>query len=80
MTQKPQEKPSQPDLEAKSSKPSFQTPTRLLRPEEAAAYLATSKKTLMRLVAQGEVRARRVSKSMRFELADLQAYVARSPW
>jgi excisionase family DNA binding protein len=51
-----------------------------LKPEEAAAYLAISKKTLMRLVAQGEVRARRVSKSMRFELADLQAYVARSPW
>ncbi len=80
MTQKPEAKPAQPDLEAPRSKSAVQTPTRLLKPEEAAAYLAISKKTLMRLVAQGEVRARRVSKSMRFELADLQAYVARSPW
>ena len=80
MSQKPQEKPTQPDLDALRSKSAGQAPTRLLRPEEAAAYLAISKKTLMRLVAQGEVRARRVSRSMRFELADLQAYVARSPW
>jgi excisionase family DNA binding protein len=80
MTLKNQEKPSQLDLEAPRSKTVSKAPTRLLKPEEAAAYLAISKKTLMRLVAQGEVRARRVSKSMRFELADLQAYVARSPW
>lgn len=80
MTQKPQVNSSTPDPEAPRSKTVGQTPTRLLRPEEAAAYLVISKKTLMRLVAQGEVRARRVSKSMRFELADLQAYVARSPW
>jgi len=80
MTQKPHAKPTQPDLDAPRSKSACPAPTRLLRPEEAAAYLAISKKTLMRLVTQGEVRARRVSRSMRFELADLQAYVARSPW
>lgn len=80
MNQKTQEKPTQPDPEVPRSKSSGKTPTRLLRPEEAAAYLAISKKTLVRLVTQGEVRARRVSRSMRFELADLQAYVARSPW
>lgn len=80
MIQKPEAKPTQPDLDALRSKSAGQTPTRLLKPDEAAAYLAISKKTLMRLVTQGEVRARRVSKSMRFELADLQAYVARSPW
>jgi excisionase family DNA binding protein len=80
MTQKPQVNSSTPDPEAPRNKSASQALTRLLKPEEAAAYLAISKKTLMRLVAQGEVRARRVSKSMRFELADLQAYVARSPW
>ncbi len=80
MSQKPQEKLTQPDPEAPTSKTVSQTPTRLLKPDEAAAYLAISKKTLMRLVTQGEVRARRVSRSMRFELVDLQAYVARSPW
>lgn len=79
MTQKLQEKLTQRDPEATRSKLS-QAPTRLLKPEEAAAYLAISKKTLMRLVAQREIRAKRVSRSMRFELADLQAYVARSPW
>jgi len=80
MTQKPQVNSSTPHPEAPRNKSASQALTRLLKPEEAAAYLAISKKTLMRLVAQGEVRARRVSKSMRFELADLRAYVARSPW
>jgi len=51
-------------------------PTRLLVSHEAAAYLAISSKTLKRLVSQGELRARRVRKSMRFELANLQAFVA----
>jgi excisionase family DNA binding protein len=72
MTQKPKSIPDQPNPELSRSKSSAQTPTRLLLPQEAAAYLAISTKTLKRLVSQGELRARRV----RFELADLQAFVA----
>lgn len=80
MTRKPKSIPDQPTPELSRSKSSTQMPTRLLVSHEAAAYLAISTKTLKRLVSRGELRARRVSKSMRFELADLQAFVARNPW
>lgn len=76
MTKTPQETRS---LHQTNSTPR-NAPTRLLKPEEAAAFLAISRKTLKRLVAQGDVRAKRVSRSMRFELADLQAFIGRNPW
>lgn len=53
---------------------------RLLTPDEAGQFLGVSTKTLRRLVKNGEIPAVKVSKSMRFELAQLQAFVARSVW
>ena len=53
---------------------------RLLTPHEASQFLGISSKTLRRLVKDGEIPAVKVSKSMRFELAQLQAFVARSVW
>jgi excisionase family DNA binding protein len=53
---------------------------RLLTPDEASQFLGVSTKTLRRLVKNGEIPAVKVSKSMRFELAQLQAFVARSVW
>ena len=53
---------------------------RLLTPDQARQFLGISSKTLRRLVKDGEIPAVKVSKSMRFELAQLQAFVARSVW
>ena len=53
---------------------------RLLTPDQASQLLGVSSKTLRRLVKNGEIPAVKVSKSMRFELAQLQAFVARSVW
>ena len=53
---------------------------RLLTPDQASQLLGVSSKTLRRLIKNGEIPAVKVSKSMRFELAQLQAFVARSVW
>ena len=50
---------------------------RLLKPAEAARFLAVSERTVKRLTARGELPHVRVGGSMRFVMADLLAYVAR---
>ena len=52
-------------------------PVRLLKPSEAALFLAVSERTVKRLTSRGELPHVRVGRSMRFVLADLLAYVAR---
>jgi excisionase family DNA binding protein len=51
-------------------------PVRLLKPSEAAIFLAVSERTVKRLTARGELPHVRVGRSMRFVLKDLLAYVA----
>ena len=52
-------------------------PVRLLKPSEAALFLAVSERTVKRLTSRGELPHVRVGRSMRFVMADLLAYVAR---
>lgn len=52
-------------------------PVRLLKPSEAALFLAVSERTVKRLAARGELPHVRVGRSMRFVMEDLLAYVAR---
>ena len=52
-------------------------PVRLLKPSEAAVFLAVSERTVKRLTSRGELPHVRVGRSMRFVMADLLAYVAR---
>ena len=49
---------------------------RLLKPAEAARFLAVSERTVKRLTSRGELPHVRVGRSMRFVMADLLAYVA----
>ena len=51
-------------------------PVRLLKPSEAALFLAVSERTVKRLTARGELPHVRVGRSMRFVMEDLLAYVA----
>ena len=51
-------------------------PVRLLKPSEAAVFLAVSERTVKRLTARGELPHVRVGRSMRFIMEDLLAYVA----
>src|SRR5579871_4245977 len=51
----------------------------LLTLEEAVQFLGTSKPTLYRWLAQGEVKGLKVGKQWRFRRADLVAYVQRDP-
>ena len=51
-------------------------PVRLLKPSEAALFLAVSERTVKRLTARGELPHMRVGRSMRFVMEDLLAYVA----
>jgi excisionase family DNA binding protein len=51
-------------------------PARLLKPSEAALFLAVSERTIKRLTARGELPHVRVGRSMRFVMEDLLAYVA----
>jgi len=51
-------------------------PVRLLKPSEAAVFLAVSERTVKRLTARGELPHVRVGRSMRFVMEDLLAYVA----
>ena len=55
-------------------------PIRLLTPKEAAAFLSVSVRTIQRLVAAGDLRAVRISKSMRFRMDDLLCFIERSNW
>ena len=57
--------------------PQSTKPVRLLKPSEAALFLAVSERTVKRLTSRGELPHVRVGRSMRFVLADLLAYVAR---
>ncbi len=51
----------------------------LLTLDEAVQFLGTSKPTLYRWLAQGEVKGRKVGKQWRFRRADLVAYLERDP-
>ena len=55
-------------------------PVRLLTPQEAAAFLGVSVRTVRRLVSASDLRAVRISKSMRFRMDDLLHFVDRNDW
>ena len=55
-------------------------PVRLLTPQETAAFLSVSVRTVQRLVSAGDLRAVRISKSMRFRMDDLLYFVDRNDW
>lgn len=50
-------------------------PTAVLDSTEAAAYLATTRDNLYRMVRKGEVPHTRVGKSIRFRVEDLDRYL-----
>jgi excisionase family DNA binding protein len=51
-------------------------PTAVLDVHEAAAYLAVTSGTVYRLVRSGELAHVRIGRSVRFRVADLDAYLA----
>lgn len=53
-------------------------PARLLTPQETAAFLSISVRTVQRLVSAGGLHAVRISKSMRFRMDDLLHFVDRN--
>jgi excisionase family DNA binding protein len=55
-------------------------PLRLLTPQETAAFLSVSVRTVQRLVSAGDLHAVRISKSMRFRMDDLLHFVDRNDW
>ena len=55
-------------------------PVRLLTPQETAAFLSVSVRTVQRLVSASDLRAVRISKSMRFRMDDLLHFVDRNDW
>ena len=55
-------------------------PIRLLTPKEASEFLSVSIRTIQRLVVAGDLRAVRISKSMRFRMDDLLHFVDRNDW
>ena len=57
--------------------PQSTKPVRLLKPPEAALFLAVSERTVKRLTSLGELPHIRIGGSMRFVMADLLVYVAR---
>lgn len=50
----------------------------LLRPREAAAALGVSEKSLWLLMKSGRLPVVRIGKSTRYDMADLQAFIASS--
>jgi excisionase family DNA binding protein len=48
----------------------------LLSPREAAAALSISERTLWALTKAGRIRAVRIGRSVRYHVADLEAYIA----
>ena len=55
-------------------------PIRLLTPQETAAFLSVSVRTVQRLVSAGKLPAVRISKSMRFRMDDLLHFIGRNNW
>ena len=55
-------------------------PVRLLTPQETAAFLSVSVRTVQRLVSAGDLHAVRISKSMRFRIDDLLHFIDRNNW
>ena len=55
-------------------------PIRLLTPQETAAFLSVSVRTVQRLVSAGELPAVRIRKSMRFRMDDLLHFIGRNNW
>ncbi len=47
----------------------------LLRPREAAAWLKISERSLWAMTQRGDMRAIRFGRSVRYDVADLQAFV-----
>lgn len=50
----------------------------LLVPEEAAARLKVSTRTLRRLVARGEIAVIRIGRVVRFRVEDIDAWIVRN--
>ena len=55
-------------------------PVRLLTPQETAAFLSVSVRTVQRLVSAGDLHAVRISKSMRFRMDDLLHFIDGNNW
>lgn len=55
--------------------PPTESPRRLLKPEEASAWLQISPRTLRSMKQRGEVPAVRVGKQTRYDPDDLRRYV-----
>ena len=55
-------------------------PVRLLTPQETAAFLSVSVRTVQRLVYSGDLHAVRISKSMRFRMDDLLHFIDGNNW
>lgn len=47
----------------------------LLRPRDAAAWLKISERSLWAMANRGEIRAIRFGRNVRYDVADLQAFV-----
>ncbi len=47
----------------------------LLRPREAAAWLKISERSLWSLTHQGQLKAVRIGRSVRYDIADLVAFI-----
>ena len=54
-----------------------ETTPRLLKPKEAAESLAISERTLWALTASGDVASVRIGRSVRYDPADLAAFIQR---
>ena len=78
----PTQKPFPPTLEQQTVFDQSQSskPVRLLTPQETAAFLSVSVRTVQRLVSAGDLRAVRISKSMRFRMDDLLHFLDRNDW
>lgn len=51
---------------------------RLLKPSEASEYLAVSERTLWQLTKDNTIPAVRMRRAVRYDLADLDAFIDRS--
>lgn len=62
-------------MAAESIAPPTGTPRLLLTPREAAAALSVCEKTLWSLARRGELPAVRIGRAVRYDVADLQAFI-----
>ena len=51
------------------------SPPRLVKPREAAAYLAISERTLWNLTQAGTIPAVKLARAVRYDIADLDAFI-----